>query len=191
MSTSKPSILPGVMPDLVHSFKPEHFIVFGLIITSFARLEWLIQITIAGVGNLDFGKILIVTRSMPYSAKRDTLYALMNNLNMPVDHKKHIEDFLDEANKINPLRNNIAHAIWCDGSRPGSIKPMTIIVRGGKGKHLGINDDETDYTVPDLIQITDKLAIINNSYLNFLRAAGYTSSIEEKILEIMTSKTSS
>ena len=190
MTSSKPSILPGIIPPLVHSFKPEHFMVFGLVMHSFARLEWLIQITIAGVGNLDFGKPIIVTRGLSYKMKRDTLYSLMNSIPMPSDHKTQIEGFLDEVNKFSVVRNNIAHAMWCDGARQDLIKPMTIIVQGGRGKHIGIEDDERDYTIPELIKIADKIAIINNSYLSFLRSAGYTASIEQKILEMMSSKTS-
>jgi hypothetical protein len=175
----------------VEFLKAEHFAVFGMITYSFARLEWLIQISIAGVGQLDFSKTIVVTRSLSYSAKRDTLYALMNNLRMSSDDRAQIKKFLDEADKFSLLRNNIAHAIWCQGSRPDSIKPMQIIIKGGSGRHIGIEDSERDWTIGELINATDKLAIISNSYLHFLRAAGYTSSIEEKILEMMDSKVSS
>jgi hypothetical protein len=175
---------------MVQPLTEKHLVVFGLIITSFARLEWLIQITIAAVGRLDFATTLIVTRSLPYKAKRDTLYALLNKLNMPENHKTEIKDFLDAADKLNTLRNNIAHAMWTAGKRPGSIKPMTILVQGGSGRYIGIDDSDKDYTIDELVHSTDKLAIINNSYLNFLRAAGYTASIEQKILETMDAKTS-
>ncbi len=115
----------------------------------------------------------------------------MNNLRkMPTDHKKQIKAFLGAADKFYVLRNNIAHGMWCDGARPKSIKPMTILIKGGSGKQIGIQDDERDYTIEELGHASDKLSWIINSYLNFLRSAGYTSSIEQKILEIISSKTS-
>jgi hypothetical protein len=179
------------VPSEPHCLNANHFMAFGMITFSFARLEWLIQISIAAVGQLDFSKTLIVTRSLPYQAKRDTLCALMNNLQkLPTEHKTQIRGFLDAADKFGTLRNNIAHAMWGEGTRPNTIKPMTILIKGGSGKQLGIEDDERDYTIEELAQASDKLSWISNSYLNFLRAEGYTSSIEQKILDMMASKTS-
>ena len=190
MSDPRSPVTSRTVRDSAHCLTAAHFTVFGMVTYSFARLEWLIQISIAG-GQLDFSKTLIVTRSLPYSAKRDTLYALMNNLKkMPEDHKIQIKGFLDAADKFSVLRNNIAHAMWNEGTRPNSVKPMLILIKGGSGRQMGIEDDERYYTIQELAQAADKLSWISNSYLNFLRAAGYTSSIEQKILDVMASSTS-
>ena len=53
----------------------DHLSRFGSIVHSFARLEYLIQSTMAAVAELEDTKIVLLTKSLTYSQKRDTLYS--------------------------------------------------------------------------------------------------------------------
>jgi hypothetical protein len=155
-----------------------HFATFGGIIHSFARLEWVIQGTMAAVADLDVGKITTLTRELGYMAKRDALYSFMELWETPTELKNSIKGFLDEANEYNGLRNHIAHSLWRRGSRPKSIRPMTIRVRSGKGKLIG-DECEVDYTEVDLGHIADKLRQIHNSFVEFMKSRGYAAFMDE------------
>jgi hypothetical protein len=149
-----------------------HFATFGGIIHGFARLEWVLQGTMAAVADLDVGKVTLLTRELGYSAKRDALYSYMEVMETPDDLKVAIKGFLDAANEYLGLRNHIAHSLWRKGSRPKSIRPMTIRVRAGKGKIIG-GDEERDYTETELALIADKLRQIHNSYIQFMKNRGF------------------
>jgi hypothetical protein len=161
-------------------------IAFALIIQAFARLEWLMQMSMAGIGEVDLSKVLIMTRNVTYPGKRDVLFSLMQDVNLGDLQKQQIRGFLDEADKYAKVRNHIAHSMWGKGTRSDSFKPMSVAIRHGKLKYFGVLTDEDDYTEQDFIKIADKLAIICNSYVAFLRNSGLTASIERKIEEIIS-----
>jgi hypothetical protein len=143
----------------------EQFAAFGSIIHSFAHLEWIIQLTMAAVSDLDFGKVILLTRELTYAGKRDTLFSYMEYKQTPEEQiRKDIKELLNNADKHNPLRNHIAHSIWRQGSRPNSIRPVTIRVRGGRGKIVG-SDDEPDYTDAELFAVADTLHQLHNHYV--------------------------
>jgi hypothetical protein len=110
--------------------------------------------------------------------KRDALYSYMELYETPDDLKLQIKRFLDAANEYNALRNHIAHSLWRRGSRPNSVRPLTIKVRGGKCKLIGA-DDEPDYTETEFALIADKLRQIHNSYMEFMKARGFEAFIED------------
>lgn len=126
----------------------EHFARFGSIINSFARLEYLVQVTMAAVAGVPDLKIIILTKALSYGQKRDTLYSYLELYKMENQaHESAIKAFLDRAHRYNPLRNNIAHALWREGIRPSAIRAGYLDVRRGKGKIVGYEDDEKDYTL--------------------------------------------
>jgi hypothetical protein len=166
--------------DADHPLTLDHFFVFGSIIHSFAYHEHLIQATIAGIAKIDIGNVIILTAPLGYAQKRDCLYSLMEHQIGNENLKKQIKDYLDEIDKLNYLRNAIAHNMWVSGTRPNSIKPMGISVRGGKGKLKGVLESEQDYLLEELISLADKLALINNSYLEFVSTLGLLLNLDVK-----------
>jgi len=58
-----------------------HFACLGGIVFAFARLEYLIQVT-WGQANVEHLKILVLTKSLSYSQKRDTLYSYFKNFKL-------------------------------------------------------------------------------------------------------------
>lgn len=163
----------------------EMLVAFASIIQSFARLEFVLQLTMAAVGRIGLDAAMPLTAGLGYQGKRDALFAISEGANVPQHQLDEIRSFLDEADRFNALRNAIAHSVWVPGTRPNSIKPMGIKVRG-KLKYVGVLDSERDYTQADLLGAADKLVIINNSYMDFLRQSGLLSHIEEKMAAIMS-----
>jgi hypothetical protein len=158
---------------------------FGSIIHSFARVEYGLQLTLSALTGIDPGRIGIVTRELGYSAKRDTLYSWMEIAQIDRTLREPIKTFFDAVDGYNPLRNLIAHSIWTHGTRPGSIKPVTVKVRGGKGRFFGDPKDPTerDWTEEEMTNIAAKLGIIHNSYVSFLRDSGLYASIGDMLIE--------
>jgi predicted MFS family arabinose efflux permease len=157
-----------------------HFATFGGIVHSFARLEWMMQTTMAAIAELDDDKIMILTKELSYRQKRSTLYSYMEMASTKDEWKTGIKALLDEADKYNDLRNNIAHANWRRGRRPKSIKPLTLVLRGGKGRVVGQSDQDRDYTEIELAAIADRVprqhlqsaVALNSVGLNVSRAVG-------------------
>jgi hypothetical protein len=160
----------------------EHFARFGVIIHSFARLEYLIQAAMAAASGLDDSKLVILTKGLSYSQKRDTFYSYLEIY--PLVDKAHVaklKDFFDRAHTYNPLRNNIAHALWRPGVRPGTIRAGYVDVRYGKGKVVGYNEDDKDYTVDELGDVANALHAIVNDLIRYLRDSGIDAAIASKI----------
>jgi len=161
-----------------------HFACFGGIVFAFARLEYLIQVT-WGQANVEHLKILVLTKSLSYSQKRDTLYSYFKNFKLANPHHE-IENkkIIDRADVYNSLRNNIAHVLWREGTRPDSIRAGHIDVRRGKGKIAGYSDEEKDYTLSELAAIANELRGITNALIRYLRDSGISSDVAARIEQV-------
>jgi hypothetical protein len=177
---------PPILPSLI---TVNHHRLFGCIIDAFARIEVGLQATIALISDIDLGKISVLTRGLSYTAKRDTLYSYMEIAEIADPIKSQIKSFFDAAHEYSGLRNHIAHSIWTEGTRPGSIKPRSIKIQGGKGKVIGSDPAECDYTETELERICHKLGMMHNSYLTFLRTSGLSAAIDAKTFDTMSSTT--
>lgn len=160
----------------------DHFARFGAIIHAFARLEYLIQGAMAAVAGVDDFKIAILTKGLTYSQKRDTLYSYMlMTSGLKPEYAEKIRNLFDSTHKHNALRNNIAHALWRKGTRPGSIRAGYIDVRFGKGRVVGYDDEDTDYTLDELGEAANELRRDTVSIILFFRESGIAPAIAEKI----------
>lgn len=135
----------------------------------------------AAVSGIDDTKLVILTKSMNYSQKRDTLYSYMVVDNYAPDRASRIRELFDRAHEHNNLRNCIAHAIWVEGTRPNSIRPQYIDVRHGKGRLAGFEDEDRDYTMDELGNAANCLRRITNDIIRYLRDSGIAPAIAEKI----------
>jgi hypothetical protein len=149
----------------------KHFACFGSIVYTFARLEFLIQSAMADVAGIDDTKVLLLTKALSYSQKRDTLYSYLKFYEVPESRQAKIKKLLDRADKHTALRNNIAHALWREGIRPASIR-AGYMERYGKGRIVGYDEDDKDYTLKELGDIADELRSILNSLIRYLRDSG-------------------
>jgi hypothetical protein len=164
---------------------PELLMVFGGIVHGFARIEGLMIATTATVADVDAAFVNVLMRGLGYEQKRDALYSYFELYETPDDIQQPIRDFLDAIHEHQPLRNHIAHSYWVRGTRANSIKPATLRVRGGKGKVLGLDTTEKDYTLEELAAIGDKLRLVHNSLLVFLTDKGLLSNIDKNMLQTM------
>ena len=60
--------------------------------------------------------------------------------------------------------------MWRDGTRPQSIKPIGVIARGGNAKYRGLNPEEPDYLLDELINIADSLGDNYDEFVKYLKS---------------------
>jgi hypothetical protein len=148
----------------------DHLLLFGGIIHGFARIDGVLQAALSAVSGVGLDKIAVFMRELGYGARRDTLYSYMVLFETKAEIQKAIRDFVREADDYSGLRNHIAHSYWAKGVRPNSIRPASLKVRGGKGQLQGYDDSDKDYLPEELAMIADKLRIIHNSLIQFLKS---------------------
>jgi hypothetical protein len=150
----------------------DHLSRFGSIVSSFAHLEYLMQTVMAGVAGLDANKVTVLTKVLTYSQKRDTLYSYLKFYTVPEVHEAQIKSFFDGAHKHNALRNHIAHSMWTEGTRHGTIKPTFLDLRQGKALVGGQDEKERDYTMNELGDAANELRNIVSNLVRYIRATG-------------------
>lgn len=159
----------------------EHLAAFGAIVHQFARFEMLMASLAAQLIGARMMHSLILMTGLGYAGKRAALLSILEHHSLPDDQKRQITSFLDKLHAYNQMRNNIAHSAWMQGRRKGSIKPATVIVRGGTGRALGLDHNEPDYTLDQFHQAAWALAGLYNEFLDYLEPRDLlTPVIEEK-----------
>jgi hypothetical protein len=146
----------------------DRFRAFGAIIHMFARHESLMVGAMSVVMDAEVVPVSMMAAELPYRGKRETLLALIKAKPLPDDQISRIAWFLGELNKRNALRNAIAHQAWKKGLRPNSIKPLGLSVRGGSVSFAGLQEDERDYTVDELIDIANELIRLYEQFRDYL-----------------------
>ena len=134
-----------------------HHLIFGTIVQHFARFERLVEVAIARILGAQFPLVAIVVSGLGYSAKCEALTSLLGVVSGPAECADAITSALAEFKKYVPLRNAIAHHPWKEGTRPQTIKHLSVSSRGGKAIWRGMEDDDRDYTIDELIDIADRL----------------------------------
>ena len=169
------------MTSPLYPLTKEHYLAFGVIVHSFARFERLIEISIhCAIGARSFGLAAMAISGLGYQAKSEALSALLGTVKFPNDDNAKILKYLTDFNSNLPLRNVIAHHVWREGKREGSIKPLKISVRGGKRRLQGTREEETDYTLDDLASIATSLNDQCEEFAAFLNSAGVFDSIDKQ-----------
>ncbi len=148
----------------------EHFARFGAIVHAFARLEYLIQSAMAAISHQDDAKIKVLTKSLSYAQKRDTLYSYFKFYRLGNGrHERALKTLFDGAHAHYSLRTHIAHSLWREGIRPRTIRAGYIDLRQGKGKIGGQDDDDRDYTLDELGNAANELMTIINTLIRYLQ----------------------
>lgn len=169
------------MTTPLYPLSKKHYLAFGVIVHSFARFERLIEIAIhTAIDARSFGLTAMTVSGLGYQAKSDLLAALLETVKFPHDHNEVVAEILSDFNAHLNLRNLIAHHVWREGKRPGSIKVVKVSTRGGKRRLQGVRDNDADYTEDELIAIADSLNAQCGEFAAFMEAAGIFSSIDKK-----------
>jgi hypothetical protein len=165
----------------------EHLTAFGAIIHQFARFERLVEIIInAALGGRTFGLTALALSGLSYSGKCDALLSLMKIMSFSdgsTDRSGEITTIVKEFNSYNYLRNSIAHHTWIEGTRPNSVKPMSISARWGDAKVRGLAEDDQDFELNDIVNVANKLISIHERLRELLRNTRSIPTIEENIEE--------
>jgi hypothetical protein len=162
---------------------PELMMIFGTIIYGFARIEGLMIATTSVVADVDSAFVNVLMGGLGYGQKRDALYSYFELYETADGIQRPIRDFLDAIHEHQGLRNHIAHSYWVPGTRERSIKPASLRVRGGKGRVLGLDTAEKDFTLEELAAVGDKLRLVHNSLLVFLTDKGLLSNMDKNMLQ--------
>jgi hypothetical protein len=160
---------------------PDHFMAFGSIIQNFARHEYLMQTLMSAIIEAPVTPISMLTVELSYRARREALLSLMKAKPLPKKQIERIETFLSSLHKRNALRNAIAHNVWKEGKRSGTVRPLGLSVRGGAVAFKGMADDEEEYTVDKLIKIANELGRLHDKFSAYLEKEGLLVFISEKI----------
>ena len=153
----------------------------GMIIQWFARHEYLMHIIATALLNTNIGAITILMTGLGYAGKRDAVKSLLNYVEINESHATKINEYLDKLHTHSGLRNGVAHSTWTEGSRPDAIKPLRIQVRGGKGKIIGTEESEQDYTSQELLDTANDIGALYNEFKDYIVGIGLMSIVEENI----------
>ena len=104
-----------------------HLQLFGAIIQWFARYEWLMQEVMATVAGSNSGSVMLLTRGLDFSGKRQALFDLLRHRTVPLDRYDRINGYLMVPHTLTPLRDDIAHSTWIPGPSSNSIQPDWIL----------------------------------------------------------------
>jgi hypothetical protein len=151
---------------------PDYFAAFGAIIHHFARHEYLMQCIVSAIIDVPIVPVSILTVELGYRARRETLLSLMRSKPLPKAQLQRIETFLAILDKRNALRNAIAHQAWKQGTRPGSVRPIGISVRGGEARFKGLAKSEDEYTADKLRRIANELGRSYDRFVAYLDREG-------------------
>jgi hypothetical protein len=165
----------------------DHLTAFGAIIQQSARFERLVEIVVnTALGGRTFGLTALALSGLSYSGKCDALLSLMKIMSFSdgkTDRSVEIASIVKEFNTYSYLRNSIAHHTWIEGTRPNSVKPMSISARWGDAKVRGLAEDDLDFELNDLINVANKLISIHDRLRELLQNTGSIPAIEENIEE--------
>lgn len=159
---------------------PRHLQLFGTIVQWFARYELLMQDLMATVAGSDSAAVMLLTRRLDFSAKRQVLLDLLRHRPVPLDQFDRVRGHLVIPDNLTPLRNNIAHSAWKPGLSATGVQPNWILriprsvkpSRGDpatSGSYVEDNEDQVEYTLDDLAQIVESLAGNYAVFLAYLR----------------------
>jgi len=155
-----------------------HLLLFGTIIQWFARYELLMQEIMAILMGADSGSVMLLTRGLDFSEKRQALFDLLRHRNIPLDRYDEINKFLMVPHTLTPLRNDIAHSGWVTGPSSDAIQPDWILRLPPSVKPLhgpGLVEREEDkiaYSLDEFREIVDTLATNYKDFIKYLHEIG-------------------
>ena len=161
-----------------------HLLCFGTIIHCFARYEALMQEIMAKISGGDVTSVKLLTGDLNFGEMRDALFNLLRHRAVPIDQIEQIRSYMRIPSAFTPLRNDIAHSVWIEGTPQGSIWPAWLS-HGPRtavkplhdiGRHatefVENEQDRITYTLDDLKEIGQNLTLNYSSMEEYARAVG-------------------
>lgn len=170
--------------SLLDCLTEQHLLLFGTIVQWFARYELLMQEVMATVAGSDSACVMILTRGLDFSGKRQALLHLLRHRMIPLDQFDRVNAFLIVPHTLTPLRNDIAHSTWISAPYPNSIQPDWILrlppsvepLRGNPDvpseNLVEGNGEKVAYSLDDLNEIVENLAANHARFSTYLHEVG-------------------
>jgi len=155
-----------------------HLLLFGTIVHWFARYELLMQQIMAVVAQVESGCILLLTRDLDFSEKRQALFDLLRHREIPLDQYDNVNRYLMVPHTLTPLRDDIAHSGWVrrassDGIQPDWVLRLPPSVQPLHGAGLiEREEDKITYSLADLAEIVETLATNYERFADYLHEIG-------------------
>ncbi len=161
-----------------------HLLLFGAIIQWFARYEVLMQEVMATVAGSEPASVMLLTRGLNFSRKRQALLDLLRHRPVPLDRYDRVLEYLRVPHALAPLRDDIAHSTWVPSQSPHSIQPDWILrlpprvkpMRGDPGPPgeglAGLDPYKDAYTLDDFGKIVETLGANHARFSDYLREVG-------------------
>ena len=111
----------------ISNLSDDHLRLFGRIVQIYARYELLMQCLMARVAGCTPAAVMILTRGLDFSGKREAVLDLLRHSKIPLDQFDRINKLLVVPATLNQLRHDVAHCIWVKGEAPDSIQPDWIL----------------------------------------------------------------
>lgn len=162
----------------------DHFNLFGRITYLYADLEVGLKFLCSAMLRIDSGIFMML--SEPYNTRdtRNIVTSIANAATFENEEEKAlIVQFAGDLKGASKLRNYIAHCKWTKGNRENSIRPFILDIRSGKIVTKGINPEDEDFTLDDLIKAHDNLAGSCKRLRKFITDYGYEAIIAENMEE--------
>jgi hypothetical protein len=166
----------------------EHLMLFGMVIQWFAQHETLMDKIVGTVSGSDATSIKLLTGGLSLTVKRDALFNLLRHRAVPLDRIDQVRRYLEILHTFSPLRNDIAHSTWIEGTPANSIRPawlshgpLTAIKAvhdiDEHSKHfIEDHQDKVTYTLDELKQIVGNLEMNYARFQKYVAEVGFMSS---------------
>ena len=102
-----------------------------------------------------------------YEQKRQLLFVIIDDTNASDDQKKHFKKLVENIGQKSALRNNVAHCVWRQGRKEGTIKPFVIKTKA-RLLLLGSDADEKEWTADELHSEADEILERASAFKKFL-----------------------
>lgn len=160
----------------------KHYTAFGAIIHAYASVEFGIKAALAGILEIPYVEVLVITEPYTALSLKNVAKSLVKLSTLKMAHKTSFVNIIGDWGTFSPLRNQIAHCRWQDGSRPDSVRPIGVDIRSGHAKWI-VTEGSRDWTLPELAKQAVDLAGINERTKTFHKTADLTEIMERKDAE--------
>ena len=123
---------------------------------------------------------LILSEPMSSASLRNVVKSITKASLLPQKQKEQFIQIVGDFGAFGPIRNTVAHHQWTSGTRSGSLRPVSVDIRSGDAKLLGMEDSERDWLASELLTEAAKIQKLNSRILEFQVHSGLAASIAKK-----------
>jgi hypothetical protein len=166
----------------------QHLVFFGTIVQLYARHEVLMQEIMATVSGADVTSIRLLTTGFNFPEKQVALFNLLRHRVVPIDQTDQIRNYLQMPNTYLSLRNDIVHSTWTDALPQNAVRPLWLTLGSqaalkpvhdidkGSKEFIEDYDDKVTYTLDDLREIGENLAMNFTGFRDYITKVNLVSS---------------